>query len=139
MPADLGSGFQAPSGDVGEGYVVKDATGNRFTFTANHYLEPGDYVKLRGGHGTDSDTSNVVYRDNCNFLWNNDRDTIYLYKPSAAALTSTPTPRTDPTPTATSATTTEPPSSSSRSPQDAYVTGSSPLCAAGSPLARLCR
>ncbi len=67
-----------------KGYVVKDATGNRFTFTANHYLQPGDYVKLRGGHGTDSDTHNVVYRDNCNFLWNNDRDTIYLYKPSGS-------------------------------------------------------
>jgi hypothetical protein len=26
----------------------------------------------------------VVYRDNCNFLWNNDQDTIYLYKPSGA-------------------------------------------------------
>ncbi|MFJ6000469.1 lamin tail domain-containing protein [Streptomyces sp. NPDC092370] len=67
-----------------KGYVVKDATGNRFTFTANHYLQPGDYVKLRGGHGTDSDTHNVAYRDNCNFLWNNDKDTIYLYKPSGS-------------------------------------------------------
>ncbi|MDG5808582.1 lamin tail domain-containing protein [Streptomyces ossamyceticus] len=67
-----------------KGYVVKDATGNRFTFSANHYLEPGDHVKLRGGHGTDSDKYNVVYRDNCNFLWNNDRDTIYLYKPSGS-------------------------------------------------------
>jgi hypothetical protein len=65
-----------------KGYIVKDATGNRFTFTVNHYLQPGDYIKLRGGHGTDSDTKNVVYRDNCNFLWNNDKDTIYLYKPS---------------------------------------------------------
>ncbi|MFD9132857.1 lamin tail domain-containing protein [Streptomyces bottropensis] len=67
-----------------KGYVVKDATGNPFTFPANHYLEPGDYVKLRGGHGSDSDKYNVVYRDNCNFLWNNDRDTIYLYKPSGS-------------------------------------------------------
>ncbi len=67
-----------------KGYVVKDATGNRFTFTASHYLQPGDYVNLRGGHGSDSDTYNVVYRDNCNFLWNNDRDTIYLYKPSGS-------------------------------------------------------
>ncbi|WP_328404060.1 lamin tail domain-containing protein [Streptomyces sp. NBC_00390] len=66
------------------GYVVKDAAGNRFTFTANHYLQPGDYVKLRGGNGTDSDSSNVVYRDNCNFMWNNDRDTIYLYKPTGS-------------------------------------------------------
>jgi hypothetical protein len=66
------------------GYVVKDAIGNRFTFTANHYLQPGDYVKLRGGNGTDSDGGNVVYRDNCNFIWNNDRDTIYLYKPGGA-------------------------------------------------------
>ena len=67
-----------------KGYVVKDKAGNRFTFTANHYLQPGDYVKLRGGNGTDSDTKNVVYRDNCNFMWNNDKDTIYLYKPSGA-------------------------------------------------------
>jgi hypothetical protein len=66
------------------GYVVKDAAGNRFAFTANHYLQPGDYVKLRGGNGTDSDANNVVYRDNCNFIWNNDRDTIYLYKPSGS-------------------------------------------------------
>jgi hypothetical protein len=67
-----------------KGYVVKDAAGNRFAFTANHYLQPGDYIKLRGGHGTDSDSGNVVYRDNCNFLWNNDKDTIYLYKPSGS-------------------------------------------------------
>ncbi|MEV7452305.1 lamin tail domain-containing protein [Streptomyces nigra] len=67
-----------------KGYVVKDKAGNRFTFTANHYLQPGDYVKLRGGRGTDSDARNVVYRDNCNFMWNNDKDTIYLKKPSGA-------------------------------------------------------
>lgn len=67
-----------------KGYVVKDAAGNKFTFTANHTLQPGDYVKLRGGNGADSDTRNVVYRDNCNFMWNNDKDTIYVYKPSGS-------------------------------------------------------
>ncbi|MQY13080.1 hypothetical protein SRB5_32200 [Streptomyces sp. RB5] len=67
-----------------KGYVVKDAAGNKFTFKANHYLQPGDYVRLRGGNGTDSDGGNVVYRDNCNFLWNNDKDSIKLYKPSGA-------------------------------------------------------
>ncbi|MFF8674083.1 lamin tail domain-containing protein [Streptomyces sp. NPDC015242] len=67
-----------------KGYVVKDAAGNTFTFTASHTLQPGDYVKLRGGNGTDSDAGNVVYRDNCNFMWNNDKDTIYVYKPSGA-------------------------------------------------------
>ncbi|MET7733448.1 lamin tail domain-containing protein [Streptomyces sp. NPDC005402] len=67
-----------------KGYVVKDAAGNKFTFTKNHSLQPGDYVKLRGGHGTDSDANNVVYRNNCNFMWNNDKDTIYLYKSSGA-------------------------------------------------------
>ncbi|WP_030679831.1 lamin tail domain-containing protein [Streptomyces cellulosae] len=67
-----------------KGYVVKDATGNKFTFTANHTLQPGDYVKLRGGKGTDSDANNVVYRQNCNFMWNNDKDTIYFYKPSGS-------------------------------------------------------
>ncbi|MFZ3561006.1 MULTISPECIES: lamin tail domain-containing protein [unclassified Streptomyces] len=65
-----------------KGYLVKDAAGNRFKFTASHSLQPGDYVKLRGGNGSDSDANNVVYRDNCNFMWNNDKDTIYLYKPS---------------------------------------------------------
>jgi hypothetical protein len=67
-----------------KGYVVKDAVGNKFTFTTNHYLQPGDLVSLRGGRGTDSDAGNVVYRQNCNFIWNNDKDTIYLYKPSGA-------------------------------------------------------
>jgi hypothetical protein len=67
-----------------KGYVVKDAAGNKFTFTASHTLQPGDYVKLRGGNGTDSDANNVVYRDNCNFMWNNDKDTIYVYKPSGS-------------------------------------------------------
>ncbi|MDF3145705.1 MULTISPECIES: lamin tail domain-containing protein [unclassified Streptomyces] len=68
-----------------KGYVVRDASStNKFVFPANHYLQPGDYVKLRGGHGTDSDSKNVAYRDNCNFMWNNDKDTIKLYKPSGA-------------------------------------------------------
>ncbi|MDQ1065457.1 lamin tail domain-containing protein [Streptomyces canus] len=67
-----------------KGYVVKDAAGNKFTFTASHSLQPGDYVKLRGGRGDDSDAKNVVYRNNCNFMWNNDKDTIYLYKPSGS-------------------------------------------------------
>ncbi|WP_371554123.1 lamin tail domain-containing protein [Streptomyces longwoodensis] len=67
-----------------KGYVVKDATGNKFTFTTTHRLEPGDYVKLRGGRGTNSDAGNVVYRQNCNFIWNNDKDTIYLLKPGGA-------------------------------------------------------
>ncbi|WP_266393736.1 lamin tail domain-containing protein [Streptomyces canus] len=68
-----------------KGYVVRDSTRtNKFTFTKNHTLQPGDYVKLRGGRGTDSDANNVVYRNNCNFIWNNDKDTIYLYKPSGS-------------------------------------------------------
>jgi len=67
-----------------KGYVVKDAAGNKFTFAASHSLQPGDYVKLRGGRGDDSDARNVVYRDNRNFMWNNDQDTVYLYKPSCA-------------------------------------------------------
>lgn len=67
-----------------KGYAVKDAAGNKFTFKAAHYLQPGDYIKLRGARGTDSDAKNVVYRQNCNFLWNNDKDTIYLYKSSGA-------------------------------------------------------
>ena len=67
-----------------KGYVVEDASGTAFTFTASHYLQPGDYVKLRGGHGTESDAKNVAYRGSCNFLWNNDRDTIYLFKPSGS-------------------------------------------------------
>ncbi|WP_371100553.1 lamin tail domain-containing protein [Streptomyces sp. PU_AKi4] len=67
-----------------KGYKVKDAAGNTFTFTKSHTLQPGDYIKLRGGRGTDSDAKNVVYRQNCNFIWNNDKDTIYFYKPGGA-------------------------------------------------------
>ncbi|MRT44885.1 lamin tail domain-containing protein, partial [Xylella fastidiosa subsp. multiplex] len=47
-----------------KGYVVKDKAGNHFTFSHTHYLQPGDYVKLRGGHGTESDAKNVAYRNN---------------------------------------------------------------------------
>ncbi|MFI1959962.1 lamin tail domain-containing protein [Streptomyces althioticus] len=64
-----------------KGYKVRDKAGNTFVFRSNHILEPGDYVHLRGGRGTDSDGKNVVYRQNCNFMWNNDKDTIYFYKP----------------------------------------------------------
>ncbi|QFX79507.1 lamin tail domain-containing protein [Streptomyces sp. SYP-A7193] len=67
-----------------KGYKVKDAAGNAFTFKNSHTLQPGDYASLRGGRGTDSDAKNVVYRQNCNFIWNNDKDTIYLYKPGGA-------------------------------------------------------
>ncbi|MFI2510803.1 lamin tail domain-containing protein [Streptomyces sp. NPDC018972] len=67
-----------------KGYLVKDAAGNRFVFTAHHHLQPGDYVKLRGGNGTDSDKYNVVYRDNCNFMWNNGKDTVHLVKPTGS-------------------------------------------------------
>jgi hypothetical protein len=67
-----------------KGYVVKDAAGNKFSFKNSHTLEPGDYIKLRGGKGTDSDAKNVVYRQNCNHMWNNDKDTIFFYKPSGA-------------------------------------------------------
>jgi hypothetical protein len=56
--------------------------GNLFTFTANPYLRPGDYVKLCRDYGSDSNPYSVVYRDNYNFMWNNDRDRIQLYKPS---------------------------------------------------------
>lgn len=68
-----------------KGYVVKDAAGNRYTFTVNHYLQPGDFVRLRGNRGTESDANDVAYRNNCNFIWNNDRDTVYLVKPTGAA------------------------------------------------------
>jgi hypothetical protein len=67
-----------------KGYKVKDAAGNTFTFKNSHTLQPGDQVSLRGGRGTDSDAKNVVYRQNCNFIWNNDKDTIYFYKPTGA-------------------------------------------------------
>lgn len=67
-----------------KGYKAKDAAGNTFTFKNSHTLQPGDQVSLRGGRGTDSDAKNVVYRQNCNFIWNNDKDTIYFYKPSGA-------------------------------------------------------
>ncbi|MFC9733757.1 lamin tail domain-containing protein [Streptomyces roseolus] len=67
-----------------KGYVVKDAVGNSHTFRVDHYLQPGDHVRLRGGHGTESDADNVAYRQNCNFIWNNDRDTVKLIKPGGA-------------------------------------------------------
>ncbi|MFG3268918.1 lamin tail domain-containing protein [Streptomyces bobili] len=48
--------------------------------TKNEYLTIQNYsrtakVNLKGY---------VVYRQNCNFIWNNDKDTIYLLKPGGA-------------------------------------------------------
>lgn len=70
-----------PSGPLA---ACSPAPGRRRTSSCSTSKARGDYVKLRGGNGTDSDAYNVVYRDNCNFIWNNDRDTIYLYKPSGS-------------------------------------------------------
>ncbi|WAX76464.1 lamin tail domain-containing protein [Streptomyces sp. KMM 9044] len=71
-----------------KGYVVEDTVGNRFVFEADHYLQLRDYVKLRGGSGSGSGSgsgkNSVVYRDNCNFIWNNDKDTIYPVKPTGS-------------------------------------------------------
>lgn len=73
-------GVQSKTATVNlKGYKVKDAAGNTFTFRNSHTLQPGDQVSLRGGRGTDSDAKNVVYRQNCNFISNNDKDTIYFY------------------------------------------------------------
>ncbi|GAA3505613.1 hypothetical protein GCM10019016_127260 [Streptomyces prasinosporus] len=40
-----------------KGYVVKDAVGNRFVITASHYLQPDEFIKLRGGRGAESDAN----------------------------------------------------------------------------------
>jgi cell division septation protein DedD len=84
-----------------KGYVVKDATGNRFAFTANHYLQPGDYGSCAAATAptpTPTTSSTATTATSCGTTT---RTPSTCTSPQAAAPTSTPTPSAVTTPTAT--------------------------------------
>jgi Lamin Tail Domain len=58
------------------GYKVKDLVGKTYTF-GSLTLGAGKYVKLHTGTGTNSSTDR--YWLSGNYIWNNDKDTAYLY------------------------------------------------------------
>lgn len=91
-------------------YVVKDATGNRFKFTANHYLQPGDYVKLRGGAAPTPTraTSSTATTATSSGTTTRTRSTCTSRPAAAPTCTRTPSPATTATATGTSASTSEP-------------------------------
>ena len=64
---------------------IKDAAG--LTYTVGSYaLGGGSYVKVRTGKGSNTATSR--YQGRSWYVWNNDKDTAYLYNASGTRLDS---------------------------------------------------
>ena len=57
-------------------WTVKDLAGHTYTF-GSYTLGGGSYVKVRTGTGTNTATSR--YQGRSWYVWNNDKDTAYLY------------------------------------------------------------
>jgi len=57
-------------------WKVKDLAGHTYTF-GSYTLGGGSYVKVRTRKGTDTATSR--YQGRSWYVWNNDKDTAYLY------------------------------------------------------------
>lgn len=64
-----------------KGYTVRDNTGYTFTFPS-YKISAGKTVKIHTGKGTQS--AGHVYWGRGNYVWNNDKDTVTLRKPSGA-------------------------------------------------------
>ena len=64
---------------------IKDAAGHTYTF-GSYTLGGGKYVKVRTGKGTNTSTSR--YQGRSWYVWNNDKDTAYLYNASGTRLDS---------------------------------------------------
>lgn len=57
-------------------WKIKDLAGHTYTF-GSYTLGGGSYVKVRTGTGTNTATSR--YQGRSWYVWNNDKDTAYLY------------------------------------------------------------
>jgi hypothetical protein len=66
-------------------WKVKDLAGHTYTF-GSYTLGGGSYVKVRTGKGTNTATSR--YQGRSWYVWNNDKDTAYLYNASGTRLDS---------------------------------------------------
>ena len=64
---------------------IKDAAGHAYTF-GSYTLGGGKYVKVRTGKGSNTATSR--YQGRSWYVWNNDKDTAYLYNASGTRLDS---------------------------------------------------
>jgi hypothetical protein len=64
---------------------IKDAAGHTYTF-GSYALGGGKYVKVRTGKG--SNTATDRYQGRSWYVWNNDKDTAYLYNASGTRLDS---------------------------------------------------
>ena len=64
---------------------IKDAAGHTYTF-GSYALGGGKYVKVRTGKGSNTATSR--YQGRSWYVWNNDKDTAYLYNASGTRLDS---------------------------------------------------
>jgi hypothetical protein len=58
------------------GYRIKDLVGHTYTF-GTFTLGGGKYVKVHTGSGTNTSTDR--YWRSGNYIWNNDKDSAYLY------------------------------------------------------------
>ncbi|MBO3736484.1 lamin tail domain-containing protein [Actinoplanes sp. NEAU-H7] len=59
-----------------KGWIVRDAAGNLYRFTANYYLGAGKNVYVRTGKG--SNTSSTRYWGKTKHVWNNGGDVAYV-------------------------------------------------------------
>jgi hypothetical protein len=64
---------------------IKDAAGHTYTF-GSYALGGGKYVKVHTGKG--SNTATDRYQGRSWYVWNNDKDTAYLYNASGSRLDS---------------------------------------------------
>jgi hypothetical protein len=62
---------------------IKDAAGHTYTF-GTYTLRGGKYVKVHTGKGTNTATDR--YQGRSWYVWNNDKDTAYLYNASGTRL-----------------------------------------------------
>ena len=65
--------------------TIKDAAGHTYTF-GSYALGGGKYVKVRTGKGSNTATSR--YQGRSWYVWNNDKDTAYLYNAAGTRLDS---------------------------------------------------
>jgi competence protein ComEC len=66
------------------GWVLTDESGARYTVPDGVTLEPGASVTVRTGSGTD--TSSELYWDAGRPVWNNDGDTVRLFRPDGSVV-----------------------------------------------------
>jgi lamin tail-like protein len=65
------------------GFKFRDAANHWYTF-GTYTLKAGAYVKVHTGKGTNTSTDR--YQGRAAYVWNNDKDTAYLYNASSTLI-----------------------------------------------------